>query len=269
MDSLGGQRAQLLAVIDQALERGARLQRERESGQHGLFAGGGEQPAPPPPPLPEVEEWPEHQRLGYEKEILGFFITGHPLARYAGRLQELAATPIAELEVRQSGEDVCLAGIVIKTRPMRSKKGEPWLLASLEDMTGVIELLVFPEAFGRLGASLYPDAAVVVKGKLRQEESGQRLVVQEVRALEAVLAPPARRVVIRLDLAQVNQNIIEKLLALFQGKPGRSAVAFELEQARDYRVRLDPRQPLRVQVDEELLAQVRALCGESAVSLLP
>ncbi len=268
MDSLGAHRAQLLVVIDQALERGARLQRDRESSQHGLFAGGEEHPAPTPP-LPEVEEWPEHERLGYEKEILGFFITGHPLARYAGRLQELAATPIAELEGRQPGEDVCLAGIVVKVRPMRSKKGERWAIATLEDMTGVIDLLVFPEGFVRLESRLYPDAALVVKGKLRQEESGPRIVVQDVTPLEEAVPAPASRVVIRLDLSRVNQNTIEKLLGLFQGKPGRSPVAFELEQARDYRVRLEPRQPLRVQADEELLAQLRALCGESAISLLP
>jgi DNA polymerase-3 subunit alpha len=263
MDSLGSRRAQLVAAIDAALERAGRRQRQRASGQHGLFVAGGVEPAPLPA-LPEVEEWPEHERLRYEKEILGFFITGHPLARYADRLRELRAAPIAELEERRSGDDVSLAGIVVKVRPMRSKKGDRWAIATLEDMTGVTELLVFPEAFARVESRLYPDAALVVKGKVRHEESGLRITVQELLPREEAV----RRVVIRLDLTQVSTGMVERLLELFERKPGRVAVALELEQARDYRVRLDPQQPLRVEADEELLTQLRSLCGESAVSLL-
>jgi DNA polymerase-3 subunit alpha len=133
-------------------------------------------------------------------------------------------------------------------------------------MTGVIDLLIFPEAFARLEQQLLPDAAVIVKGKTRQEESGHRIAVQDLTPLEQTL--PAPQLVVRLDLTQVEAGVIDKLLALLERRPGPAPVRFELEQARDYRVRLDPRQPLRVQPDEELLAQVRALCGESAVSLL-
>ncbi|MBI4462695.1 MAG: DNA polymerase III subunit alpha, partial [Acidobacteria bacterium] len=268
MDSLGARRAQLYAAIDTALERAGRQQRERDTGQHGLFAAGAIAPAPPPP-LPEVEEWPEHERLRYEKEVLGFFITGHPLARYTDRLQALAATSIADLETRPGGDDVTLAGIVVKVRPMRSKKGDRWAIATLEDMTGVVDLLVFPEAFARLESRLFPDAALVVKGKMRQEESGLRIAVQDLKPLEEAVRPAAGQVVVRLDLAQVNAGMVERLLDLFARKPGPTAVAFELEQGRDYRVRLDPRQPLRVQPDDELLGQLRSLCGDDAVSLLP
>jgi DNA polymerase-3 subunit alpha len=148
LDSLGASRAALFEVIDRALERGARQQRDKESAQHGLF--GGPLEPPPPPPLPDVEEWAEHDRLAAEKEMLGFFITGHPLSRYEGRLRELAAVPIAELEQRRNNEALRLGGIIVRVRPMRSKRGDRWAIATLVDMTGVTELLVFPEAFRKL-----------------------------------------------------------------------------------------------------------------------
>ncbi len=267
MDSLGARRAQLYAAIDSALERAARQQRKEAAGQSALFSGEGVLPAPSPS-LPEVDEWPEHERLRYEKEILGFYITGHPLARYRDRLAELKVTAIAEMEERPNVEEVCLAGIVVKVRPLRSKKGERWAIATLEDMTGVIDLLVFPEAFARLESKLFPDATVVVKGRMRVEESGIRIAVVDLKPLEEALPQPAGQLVIRLNLAQVDAGLVEQLLELFQRKPGRAAVAFELEHSQEYRVRLDPRQPLRVEPDEELLGQVRSLCGADAVSVM-
>jgi len=267
MDSLGAHRAALLEVADRALERGARLQRDKESAQHALFGGAAAQPAAPPA-LPEVDEWPEHERLGYEKEILGFFITGHPLARYEGRLRELKTTPIAELETTGNNDAVRVAGIVVRVRAMRSKKGERWAIATLEDLTGVVDLLIFPEAFRRLESRFYPDAVLLVKGRARAEEPGVRLAVQDAAPLEEALpgngGAAATRVVITLDLSRMSPDTIERLDALFRRKPGRCRVEFklppELGQHRGGR-------DVRVALDDELLAELKGLCGETAVSL--
>ena len=267
MDSLGAHRAALLEVADRALERGARLQRDKESAQHALFGGAVAQPAAPPA-LPEVDEWPEHERLGYEKEILGFFITGHPLARYEGRLRELKTTPIAELETTGNNDAVRVAGIVVRVRAMRSKKGERWAIATLEDLTGVVDLLIFPEAFRRLESRFYPDAVLLVKGRARAEEPGVRLAVQDAAPLEEALpgngGAAATRVVITLDLSRMSPDTIERLDALFRRKPGRCRVEFklppELGQHRGGR-------DVRVALDDELLAELKGLCGETAVSL--
>ncbi|MBI4467022.1 MAG: DNA polymerase III subunit alpha [Acidobacteria bacterium] len=272
LDSLGAHRAALLEAVDKALERGARLQREKDSGQHALFGAATAEPAPPPP-LPDVEEWPEHERLNHEKEILGFYITGHPLARYQGRLRELATTAIAELETKKNNEDVRLAGIVVRVRPMRSKKGERWAIATLEDLSGVIDLLIFPEAFRRLESRLYPDAVLLVKGRTRAEETGVRVAVQEAGPLEEELAgvrpdrgAAATRVVIELDVSRISVETIERLEALFRRKPGRSRVEFKLPP--EFGVHRGGKD-VRVRLDEELLAELRGLCGESSVSLVP
>ncbi len=263
LDSLAAARAALSDVLDRALERGARLQRDKQSAQHALFGGSFE--PPPPPPLPDVDEWPEHERLAGEKETLGFFITGHPLARYEGRLRELKAVPIAELETRKNNEAVRLGGIVVRVRPMRSKKGDRWAIAVFEDMSGVVELLIFPEAFRKLENRLYPDAALLVKGRLRAEDAGIRLAVEDAMPLEQALPSGPARVVVELDLNRVSVETVAKLDELFRRKPGRCRVELklpaefgELSGARD----------VRVEPDDELLTQLRQLCGAAAVSLV-
>ena len=273
LDSLGGHRAQLLAAAEGALARATRVQREKESGQHALFGTGVAQAAPPPP-LPEVEEWPEHERLAYEKETLGFFTSGHPLSRFEGRLRRLGTVAIADLETKANNERVRLAGIVVRVRQMRSRKGDRWAIAGLEDLSGVADLLIFPEAFRRLESRFHTDAVLLVKGRLRAEEAGVRLAVEDAKPLEETLAESGERdaggatvsrVVIELDPGHITAETIDRLEALFRRKPGRSPVEF----------RLPPEvgaqgagRNLRVQADEELLSELKTLCGESAVSLV-
>ncbi|MFQ5777704.1 MAG: DNA polymerase III subunit alpha, partial [Terriglobia bacterium] len=264
MDSLGAHRAALLEVVEGALERGARLQREKESGQHALFGGATAVPASPPA-LPAVDEWPEHTRLEYEKDILGFYITGHPLARYEGRLRALAVVPIAELETRKNNESVRLAGILVRVRPMRSKKGDRWAIATLEDLSGITELLVFPEAFRRLEGRFVAGEKLVLRGHIRVEESGVRVAVQDAKPLEEAIPAPAAHLVIRLDVNQMSVETLVRLEHVFRRKPGPSRVEFKLPP--EYGEHLGGKD-VRVQVDDELLRELKGLCGETAVSLV-
>jgi DNA polymerase-3 subunit alpha len=273
LDSLGGHRAQLLAAAEGALARATRVQREKESGQHALFGAGVAQAAPPPP-LPEVEEWPEHERLAYEKETLGFFTSGHPLSRFEGRLRRLGTVAIADLETKANNERVRLAGIVVRVRQMRSRKGDRWAIAGLEDLSGVVDLLIFPEAFRRLESRFHTDAVLLVKGRLRAEEAGVRLAVEDAKPLEETLAESGERdaggatvsrVVIELDPGHITAETIDRLEALFRRKPGHSPVEFRLPPEVGAQ---EAGRNLRVQADEELLAELKTLCGESAVSLV-
>ena len=266
MDSLGGRRAQLVAAIDAAIERAQRKQRDRQSGQHGLFAGGPTRAVAESETLPDVEEWPEHTLLSYEKETLGFFISGHPLARFAERLRELQTTEIAGLESRQQGEDVVLAGILLKVRSLRTKKGDRMAMATLEDMSGTVEMIVFPESFKRYEPVLRPDAPLVVRGRVNPEEAGTRIIVAEISPLDEA-SGPASRITIRMDLERVSEMTVAELVNLFRQKPGSCRVAFELEQPRDYRVLFEPRREWRVNPDEDFLERLRSICGESAVEL--
>jgi len=140
MDSLG-RRAQLMEVLDKAMERAAKAQRDAESGQHGLFGVfQQEHEHAHNDHLPEVPDWDEQQRLAAEKEILGFFITGHPLEKYRDKLRDLNARTGEEVgQMKYStakDEEICIGGIIANVRVLKSKRGDLYAQATLEDMTG-------------------------------------------------------------------------------------------------------------------------------------
>ena len=194
LDGLGAHRGQMIAVIDRAIERAQKLQRAKESGQHGLFGGGSSASAPPAPEaLPEVDEWPEHEILAAEYSTLGFYISGHPLDKYAGRLQDLKAIDLSTLESRRNGEDIVVAGIIVQSRRMRSRRGARWAILTLQDRTGVCEALVFPEAFQKLEGLLKAATPLLVKGRVAVEDVGTRVIVSDARLLDQVTRPCAER----------------------------------------------------------------------------
>src|SRR6185503_142615 len=166
MDSLG-RRAQLMAVLDKAIEHAQKEQRDKESGQHGLF-GVFQQEATHVPEvrLPDTPDWDEHTRLANEKEILGFFITGHPLEKYREKLEDLRALSVGELcAIKQStgkDENLTTAGMVVNLRVLKSKKGDFYAQATLEDMSGSMDMLVFPEAYKKVQDKLKSLAEVPV-----------------------------------------------------------------------------------------------------------
>src|SRR5579863_405241 len=183
MDSLGSRRSQMFAVIDRSVEKAQRRQREKNSGQHGLFGGASAAAEPEEEPLPDLEEWPEHEILASEFATVGFYISGHPLSKYASKLADLGAIDLATVEGRRNGEEITVAGIVVAMRSMRSRKGERWGILTLQDMTGVLEVLAFPESFARLEAVLKSNAPLILKGRVNVEEAGTRLAAMDARNL--------------------------------------------------------------------------------------
>src|SRR5712671_615534 len=266
MDTLGARRSQIFAVIDRAMDRAQRQQRERTSGQHGLFGGASAAAPPPDDPLPDLEEWPEHEMLASEFATVGFYISGHPLSKYAAKLADLGAIDLAAVEGRRNGEEITVGGIVVAMRSMRSRKGDRWGVLTLQDMTGVLEVLAFPESFGRLEAVFKSNAPLVLKGRVNVEDAGTRLSVMDARRLEDIGQRPPNLMRVRLDMAAVDANIIDELKNLFAGKPGSCSIAFDLISSEGAIATLQADQ--RVRPDEDLVQAVRKLCGEDAVELV-
>ena len=172
-DSLGGGRARLAAGLDQALEYGQRRQRIRESGQHGLFAAGSADAPEVFPPLPDAEEWIELDRLTGEKEVLGFYVTGHPLEKFAERLQKLTRHNTGSLEELRHDSEISLGGIMTHLRVRRSKRGEMYATGMLEDQRGTIEVLFFPKTWQQVQGLVHSDAKLLIRGRVRQEENSR------------------------------------------------------------------------------------------------
>jgi len=266
LDSLGARRSQMMAAVDRAMELGAKRQREAASGQAGLLLGGEEAAPIVSIPLPDIPEWSEAERLAGEKEVLGFFVTGHPLEKYADLIASLARTDSTSVESLENEAPVTLAGILVGLKVRPSKKGDLWAAAQLEDMRGSVDLLVFPQAYQQLQGVLKPDAALLIKGRVRIEENARpKVVVSEARRLESISNGAKPELLIRVNLAAGAGNALEEIEKLLAASPGENPVLFELTRPGDFRVRLRPRKARCVSPEAGLLAKLRQICAEEPV----
>ncbi|MBI1941666.1 MAG: DNA polymerase III subunit alpha, partial [Acidobacteria bacterium] len=268
LDSLGARRSQMTAGLDRAMEFGQKRQREASSGQHGLFVGEAEPVQTGKFELPDIPDWPETERLAGEKEVLGFYVTGHPLEKYRDRLAALTRHDSSSLESLDNESPVTVAGILATLRSRPSRKGDLWASGTLEDMRGTIELLVFPKALEQLRGVLKVEAALLIKGRVRHEENARpKVVVNEARPLDQEVNGAKRELLVRVNLEEATEELAEELEKLLAAYPGENPVVFELTRRGDFAARLRPRRPRGVKAEGELLARLRELCGEEAVLL--
>jgi DNA polymerase-3 subunit alpha len=186
-DSLGSARAQLLAGLDAAFDEGQRHQREREQGQASMFdLMGGAPVAVTAAGEPPVPEWEPDQLLLYEKEVLGFYLSGHPLRRVWPEAQRRGAIGTADLASREDGARVLVCGLVGAMREINTKNGDRMAFVTLEDMDGSVELTVFPETFRQGGGHLRGGAPLLVRARVEGAGTGSRkLLAEDIRPLTA------------------------------------------------------------------------------------
>jgi DNA polymerase III subunit alpha len=188
-DSLGLSRAHLLATTDAALETGQRQQRDKAEGQGSFFDLIPEAaPAAKKEPTTVVAEWDPDQRLAFEKEVLGFYVSGHPLARFRDAAVLKGATPSGDLASRSSGSRVWLFGHVVALKETATKSGNRMAFVTLEDTEGTIEVTIFPEPFKAAAEQLRSREALWIRGRIDDSDNkGRGVLAEEVRLLETVL----------------------------------------------------------------------------------
>src|SRR6202171_1220176 len=150
--------------------------------------------------------------------MLGFYVSGHPLAKYASRLMDLKTVSLDQVEEQRNGKDITVAALIVGTRPMRSRKGARWAIFTIQDMTGVQELLAFPESFAKLESLLKAGTPLLLKARVQIEEAGTRLSLQEARRLEDLAerkAAPEFRV--RLEMQALDEGTLDRLEGLVGG----------------------------------------------------
>jgi DNA polymerase-3 subunit alpha len=186
-DSRGRPRAQLMAALDGAFDAGQRHQRERDQGQVSMFDMlGGAGPSIEPELVDvSIPEWDTEERLTYEKEVLGFYLSGHPLRGVWDRAQSLGVVGTAQLGQVEDGARVLLCGLVSALREINTKSGNRMGFATIEDVEGSIEVTVFPELFRQSVAHLKGGSPLLVRGKVEGTPSARKLLADEVRPLPA------------------------------------------------------------------------------------
>ncbi len=269
LDTLGGSRAQFFAIIDNAIETGQRASKDRASGQTGLFGEMLAAAAPEDHPLPAVPDWTPQQKLGGEKEVIGVYISGHPLDEFRDKVLELATHDTDSLEGLEKGNDVALCGILTGIQRRRNKEGKLWAAMQLEDRKGSIEAMVFTTQYDRLLASLVEDKAVLVRATVLPEENAPpKLSVQDIIPLQVARVNLPTLISIRVAVGS-NGNAGDKaseLYQLFERKQGGTEVRLRIEKPRDFSVILDV--AAKVRPDKEFRAEIERICGPEAVEVL-
>jgi DNA polymerase-3 subunit alpha len=262
-----GRRAQLLALVDRALEHGSRIQRDREQGQTHLFDSTADGTHPDSTVrLPEIPPWSESEQLKHEKEALGFYLSGHPIDRYRDQLEAAGAKSLAALADEHS--ELLVAGIVSDHRPLKTKQGLPMAVGTLEDGLGSLEVVVFPKVYERCGNFLAPDRLVLVAGKLDRDEEATRLLVDSIRPIESLNESVGKTMMLHLTSKQLNRETLGALADLFQLHRGPSLVRLDLklvERTPPLRVQAKLTES-RVRPSEQLTLAAEQICGKGTVS---
>jgi DNA polymerase-3 subunit alpha len=268
MSSMAGNRAQLTAVLDGAMEAGQRAWKDRASGQAGLFGIVADQPAHEEHPLPLLPDWTPQQKLANEKEVIGIYVTGHPLDSYSDKVAELSTHATETLEGLERGAEVAICGILTGIQRKRNREGKLWAAMHLEDRTGSVEAMVFTTQYDRLLAALVEDQAVLVRGLVLPEDNGPpKISVQEIVPLEVARLNLPTLISIRIPVGMNGPvDKAEALNQLFARKRGETEVRLRLEKPRDFSVILDVTP--KVRPDKEFWAEVERICGPESVEIL-
>jgi DNA polymerase-3 subunit alpha len=282
LDSLG-KRGQLYNAVDRAMERAQKAQRDEAHGQSGLFGLFNEAPAHGHggDDLPHVADWEEGERLANEKEVLGFFVSGHPLDKYAEKLRNLPGViPIAEALERKPpekrwGKDVDpadelqVAGIMYGLRVQKTKReGKLYAQAGLEDATGKIELIAFPRDYEKLAEQLKIEAPVLIRGTLSgDEDAAPKLSISAIQPLEQVQVKLPGAIRIRVNLDRATEEMMAALKSAADASPGPGKVMLHLQKKGEYEVILEPEQ-MSVAADRGWVERVEELVGKGTVQVV-
>jgi len=268
-----GRRAQLMKALDTAIEQAQKKQRDAESGQHGLFGVFADEATEQAnDALPNAPDWDEHTRLAAEKEILGFFITGHPLEKYKEKLAELNALSTEDIAAMKKStakdENITTAGLISGLRVAKSRRGELWAQAALEDMLGKVELLVFPEAYKKLAEKVKLEVPVLIHGGVRIEEGANpKVTANDILPLDEARVPLPQALRIRIPLGSATGGTVDALHALFREREGEAKVLFDVEREGDFMVVMEA-EGYNVMPDRSFIGRVEELCGRGSVRVI-
>ena len=257
-DSLEKKRSQLLHVLDQAVDSGARQQKDAASGQMGLF--GDDLATDAIMVYPDIPELPQEQILAMEKEIIGFYVTGHPLDRFRETMAVLTPVDCLSGENAVDGQLVRVGGLITSAKRLTTKSGDMMCFISLEDFTGQVEVVVFPRIFDKVSRLLAPDMAVCVSGRVSANDEGVKLLAQDVK----LLTEAGSEVRIRIDRHMETAQVLADLQELLLHHQGRTTVFLHMASSNRV-IKTEPQ--YWVTPSTAMVAAIENITGKATVSV--
>src|SRR5262245_26254085 len=271
-DSTGAKRSQLAAVLDRAVEDGSAAQRERDLGQTNIFGDemNGQDSAEhlAAAPLPNIPEWDQSERLKHERELTGFYISSHPLARYETTIQALATVSTIGLPELSDGREVKLCGIITTVKSMLTKKGDRMAYLTLEDLQGVVEIIVFPDLYKNAADLVAPERVVRITGTVDRGDKGTKIRGSKIEPLVELQAQSIKRVHIRLTHRPGVTEQLPRLRDVFLRHPGGTTVSLIFQMDTSLEAETAPLPHLNVTPSDRFVADVEEVLGKGAIFLL-
>ena len=269
MDSLGLYRSQLSSMIDRALEVAGGIQKDRINGQLSFFETFEDQEnfKKSYQDIPNIPEWPENQLLMYENEMLGFYVTKHPLARFEKVLRTYSTCSTTELRGRGDGDEILLGGIISKVKFTTTRRtNEKMAIVTLEDLDGAVEVLVFPATFSKAAGIVKQDAIVFVKGRANMREDEPKIIANEIVSLDTVRMKYTKAVMVDLVTMGLETGALEKLKKVLSRYPGRIPVYLRFVKPDSKKTVVSIGNTLSVEPHDGLVRDIEKIFGCDVVS---
>ncbi|MFA5039350.1 MAG: DNA polymerase III subunit alpha [Candidatus Omnitrophota bacterium] len=267
MDFFGYKRSQMMSVLQECLDYSAKAHRDRSSGQLSFFDADSSEAGFKrfEVRVPDIKEWPELQLLAFEKEILGFYVSGHPLVRYEHLLSRFASCCIGKLSEMKDGQDISIVGLINKIKITTTRqKGEKMAILRVEDLTGLLEVLVFPNTYKQVSRYLVASNVVMIKGRLSLREETPKILAGDVAPIDEAYRAISS---ITIDLSGLKENILQSLKEKLSLSPGSIPVYLHLDTDNSRKLKVLIARDLFVQPRAELFNEIEGLLGSERFQL--
>ena len=262
MDCFKFNRAQLFSIVDRALELGTKAQQEKESGQMSFFSMGDHSTAfnKETDLIPDLKEWPQAQVLGYEKELLGFYLSGHPLDRYKTEIAEFSDCTTKSIKKVIDGQEVKIVALLKSVKLTTTKKtGERMAIIRFEDIEGELEAVVFPSSYVHVAANLKEGNVVIIKGRASLKDDAPKMIVSDVKGIDEVYKLIRA---INVDVSEYGVENLDQIKFKLARFPGKIPVYLQLDTKNYKSVQILVGKELYVSPSEVLMDEIKGLVGE-------
>ena len=260
-DQTGAGRARMMAALEGAIEGAQVLQKDRQSGQVNMFGTfqSQEKVSKAHSSLPDVEEWSESNLLKFEKESLGFYITGHPLECYSADIERFATSDTSGIKTLHNDKEVSLAGVVTGVKESVTKKGARMAFVTLEDLKGTVEVVVFPETYKNVSDHLKSDNALLLKGRVDTEGESVKVIASEIHQLRSVRETLTKSVHFRLTTPGLEKVQLENLKKIMERNRGACSAFIHIIIPNRSETVISLPDEVKVKPSDDLIKDVRRL----------
>jgi len=267
-DSTGANRSQMVASLENAIDYGQRVQKEKADPQMGLFDIGAAKQNINLPQMSGIDEWDEKQLLTFEKEALGFYITGHPLTKFDDLLDKFTNANTISLKEKNDGEIVRIGGIIINIKTIKTKKGDLMAFVTLEDQHRTVEIIIFSLVYAAVHELLVEDNTVIIQGRVKRDDNSVKILADTVVPIEKAEETWTASIHFNLDKNKTGKDLLLRLNDILKRYPGSCHAYIHLLSPEETDTVIALPDTMKLKADSSLTRAVNEFLGYNAVETI-